>query len=458
MINEYKEYILRTYRNPKIRDILIEFYDTMFYLDKKLRPEIFQEKRWQPLLNLEVWQTDSKFNNGIEECSIKLGGFYPNNADDRKIVESACIKAFKLIPNIYMIDTNIDITPFLDLTPHLRLLNLHGCPLIEPSPKIGTLKELENLYFIGCDNLITLPDSIEGMQNLISITIELCPKFSVLPESLSNLPMLRKITIRACALFTSLPEDIGKIPKLTSILIESCDNFKDLPRSLSQIPWLTINIKFSNYFLSQSDFPSELWNSCRILWTSAEEIWNTNIEIQRSDDYPDYNDFTNTIFDREITWKKIKSWLALIPSHAFGKLISNAILLSAYNKSIDAEFPIKKPCKFTNEIINSIYDSFDRIKKPTLKDRDIGENLFSLFYYIRNSIERNDYNKEYLKNEKKIKKIFSKVQIELIYHLESWIEKCSNRLDLRNYLSEYLFLIRPTYKIINNDQEFKIFL
>ncbi len=471
MLNDYKEYIRKTYKTskyPEVQEALIEYYDTMYLLTKKLKPDNFREKVWKPLLNLEVICKDPKFNNGIEEYSIKFGGSYPDNADDRKIAESAFIKAFKQIPNIYLIITGFDITPFLDLTPHLRFLELHGCPLIEPSPIIGTLKELKHLYFIGCDNLVTLPDSLNGMQNLIDMKIELCPKISILPKSLTNLPKLRKIIIRACDFFTSLPEKMGNAPELTSILIESCDNFKDLPRSLSQIPWLTINIKFCDYFQSQSNFPLELWKSCRILWTSSEEIWNDNIEFERSDNYPDYDDFTNTIFDREISWEKLESWFTIIPSHAFDELLSNALLLSAYSISLDVELPINRPCNYKNEQVQNIVKSitefkvskYSKIKKNPIYSKliDIRGNLFSLFYDIRFSVKRSDYKKGYSKNIVEYKKLFSKVFIELVYHLDSWVEKNSNRLNLRDYIIEILNIIRPSFNLIKDNQEFNILM
>jgi len=217
-----------------------------------------------------------------------------------------------------------------------------------------------------------------------------------------------------------------------------------------------------------SDFPSEIWKSCRILCTSPEEIWYDYFNIEGANNYPDYEEFNNTIFDRKITWEKLESWFSYIPPHAFDELITNALFLSAYSNSLDVELPIDRPCKYKNEQALDIVKNVTLFKGPTYsklknnpiisKSIDIRGGLFSLFYDIRFSVKRSDYRKGYSKNTVEYDKLFSKVFIELVHNLDSWVEKNSNRLDLRDYLIEILNFIRPSFNLIKDSDEFNILL
>jgi len=165
-INIEEWFETRYLKFPIVREALIEYWKTIFDLTKLLNPEYirYPEDDFRPLLMCEAGYQDAQSHKGIEGWQVKFSdGNYPENPEHRKKMESAIKKLLEKMPDAYMIQSSVDITPFLHLTPDLRLLLLESCESTKfLSPKIGlrSLKKLHTIHFRGCDDLEQIPNEI----------------------------------------------------------------------------------------------------------------------------------------------------------------------------------------------------------------------------------------------------------------------------------------------------------
>lgn len=200
-INIEKWFESRYLKFPIVRNALIQYWKTIFDLTKLLNPEYIRYPKddFRPLLMCEAGHEDPQSHKGIGGWFIKFfSGNYPENLEHRRTMESAIINLLEEIPNVYMIQSSVDITPFLHLTPDLRLLLLESCKSAKfLSPKIGlrSLEKLHTLHFRGCDDLEQIPNEIGNLPNLRRIELEACISVQTLPESLAKIPTLKGIIL-----------------------------------------------------------------------------------------------------------------------------------------------------------------------------------------------------------------------------------------------------------------------
>lgn len=201
---------------PIVQSALIEYWKTIFELTKEMKPENIRSGKnfihpilkheievkkndFKPVLDCEVGYEDPQYHNGIEGWQVKFfDGNYPENPEHRKTMESAIKNLLEKMPDVMMIQSSVDITPFLNLTPKLHLLLLQSCKSTKIlSPKIGSplLKNLNVLHFRGCDDLEHIPIEIGNLPNLRRIELEACINIQTLPESLAKIPTLKGIIL-----------------------------------------------------------------------------------------------------------------------------------------------------------------------------------------------------------------------------------------------------------------------
>lgn len=96
---------------------------------------------------------------------------------------------------------------------------------------------LETLH-IGSYALTAIPDSINQLSRLTSLTINCCGSLTQLPESVGRLPSLTSLSISQCSSLTQLPESVGRLPSLTSLSITRCVRLSHLPESIGQLATL----------------------------------------------------------------------------------------------------------------------------------------------------------------------------------------------------------------------------
>ena len=210
-INIEKWFESRYLEFPIVRKALIQYWKTIFDLTELLKPEKIRYRKdvFTPLLYCEVGYLDPQFHNEIAGWEINFsGGNYPEDAKYKKIMESAIINLLEKIPDAVMIQSSVDITPFLDLTPDLQFLSLTSCKSTKTlSPKIGfrSLKKLHTLMFISCIDLEHIPAEIGNLSNLHSLVFEDCPNLIEIPPEIGNLPNICKIKITFCDNLQTLP-------------------------------------------------------------------------------------------------------------------------------------------------------------------------------------------------------------------------------------------------------------
>jgi len=246
---KYKEWIDSRYKKfPIIRDALLQYWKTVFDLTKTLKPENFLIRTeeelnkgfkdfFRPLIRCEVEYEDPQYYNGIEGWIIKILGNYPENPDRRREMESAIVNLLSKIPDIHVLISSVDITPFLNLTPDLLYLSLERCKSTKIlSPKIGlpSLKKLYTIRFWICDDLEHIPPEIGNLPQLKSLVFEVCLNLKEIPTEIGNLPNLRELKIMSCDSLKTVPVSICEIPTFSKFVVVSQPaNFK-IPRCLDR--------------------------------------------------------------------------------------------------------------------------------------------------------------------------------------------------------------------------------
>ncbi len=234
-----EEWVESYYRKfPIISKALIQYWKTIFELTKLLKPENirYHQDYFLPLLFCEVGYEDPQSHDGIAGWEIKFfSGNYPENTVHRKTMESAIIGLLEKIPNVLTIQSSVDITPFLDITPDLLLLCLESCNTTKTlSPKIGlcSLKKLHTLYFRGCNDLECIPPEIGNLPNLKYLIFESCSNLKKIPTEIGNLPNLCELRIIFCNNLHTLPDSICKIATFSKIKIGNLPNGFFIPDCL----------------------------------------------------------------------------------------------------------------------------------------------------------------------------------------------------------------------------------
>ncbi|KAH7517695.1 hypothetical protein FEM48_Zijuj09G0091700 [Ziziphus jujuba var. spinosa] len=116
----------------------------------------------------------------------------------------------------------------------LQTLSIENCnDMTYLSMGLKNLTCLEHLIIMYCPSLVTLPQRLQHLVALQSLTIfGFSPKFMFLPEELQNLKGLRNLEIRSYPGLKALPEWIHKLISLRSLAISNCHKVAFLPEGI----------------------------------------------------------------------------------------------------------------------------------------------------------------------------------------------------------------------------------
>ncbi|KAF8731009.1 hypothetical protein HU200_016889 [Digitaria exilis] len=94
------------------------------------------------------------------------------------------------------------------------------------------LKYLTRLELNFCTCIKTLPDSIQLLTCLQTLTVRYCKSIVSLPEWLGDLTSLMKLEISYCERIEILPDSIQKLTRLETLIVEGCKRMHSLPERL----------------------------------------------------------------------------------------------------------------------------------------------------------------------------------------------------------------------------------
>jgi Leucine-rich repeat (LRR) protein len=107
------------------------------------------------------------------------------------------------------------------------------------SDDISKLQNLEYLYLQDIENMYALPESIGKLSSLTKI--ELCSVgLESLPNSIDNLKGLKSISIRYCEDLYALPQSIGGLDSLEELRVTYCDKLRKLPDGIGKLDALKV--------------------------------------------------------------------------------------------------------------------------------------------------------------------------------------------------------------------------
>ncbi|KAL3351327.1 hypothetical protein AABB24_019757 [Solanum stoloniferum] len=143
----------------------------------------------------------------------------------------------------------------------LTRLNLKSTGIREVLSSIGNLSGLTELNLTGCEDLVSLPDSLCNLTNLQQLFLRGCKKLEKLPENMGDLQELYMLDVSETAIYQPPPsitklgkliilglsgllEDLGSLHSLESLSL-SGSNISCLPKSLKGLLHLQdLNIHF----------------------------------------------------------------------------------------------------------------------------------------------------------------------------------------------------------------------
>ncbi|PID47892.1 MAG: hypothetical protein CR967_02780 [Proteobacteria bacterium] len=270
-INDAKEYIEKTQKNEKIRELCLWLKENNVYVVKNDNYDI---KDYE----IEHYKEVEK----ITELHFRYG---------RK-VKLKIPHSINLLINLNIINIGFDYTvdelpPEIGDLKHLKKLSIKGDNLILP-PEIGNLTDLEELEIRGCNvfpetignlsrlqslniamsyssepqNPIQLPTSIGNLKNLKYL--EITHRIEVLPVSIGNLEKLE--FLRVCSGCLKEFPDIRNLKRLQKLALTAArkitsipnwfvelENIKSLDLSCTGITRFPPNFNFSQYHSIQVD-------------------------------------------------------------------------------------------------------------------------------------------------------------------------------------------------------------
>ncbi|CDP21440.1 unnamed protein product, partial [Coffea canephora] len=106
----------------------------------------------------------------------------------------------------------------------LKKLNIWDCPMLESLPEEGLrgLASLQKLDFVDCYNLVSLSMGTKALKSLTHLRIK-GSDATALPEEVKHLPALQKLELDDFPNLTSLPNCIQMMTTLQSLTINYCE-------------------------------------------------------------------------------------------------------------------------------------------------------------------------------------------------------------------------------------------
>ncbi len=120
-------------------------------------------------------------------------------------------------------------------------LSLQDCSGLMSLPdSIGMLANLLKLSLQDCSGLTSVPDSIRGLTNLQDLDLQDCSGLISLPDSIGMLANLRWLHLSHCSGLISLPNSIGMLANLRWLHLSNCGGLMSLPNSIGMFANLTL--------------------------------------------------------------------------------------------------------------------------------------------------------------------------------------------------------------------------
>ncbi|PIA50537.1 hypothetical protein AQUCO_01200006v1 [Aquilegia coerulea] len=139
----------------------------------------------------------------------------------------------------------------------LQSLQLRNCQNLRKMEGVDDLTSLHTLDIEMLPKLINLPESVQYLTTLQTLSISDCENLTALPEGLGNLKSLHKLKIWLCPMLESLPDGIQHLTELQSFKIEHCFSLKSWPSWLgnfTSLSYLSISDHKTNYSIFHSLF------------------------------------------------------------------------------------------------------------------------------------------------------------------------------------------------------------
>ncbi|CAL9225739.1 unnamed protein product [Arabidopsis halleri] len=123
----------------------------------------------------------------------------------------------------------------------LKQMYLRGSKYLKEIPDLSLAINLERLYLVECESLVTLPSSIQNVIKLIYLDMRYCKKLESFPTDL-NLESLEYLDLTGCLNLRNFPAITMKcsefLEERTEIVVKDCFWNKNLPAGLDYLDCL----------------------------------------------------------------------------------------------------------------------------------------------------------------------------------------------------------------------------
>ncbi|KAL6329283.1 hypothetical protein AAG906_015487 [Vitis piasezkii] len=121
----------------------------------------------------------------------------------------------------------------------LKTLILSNCSRLKKLPEIRENMESLKELFLDHTGLRDLPSSIEHLNGLVLLKLNICKKLASLPETICKLTSLQTLTLSGCSELKKLPDDMGSLQYLVN-LGANRSGIQELPNSITLLTKLEV--------------------------------------------------------------------------------------------------------------------------------------------------------------------------------------------------------------------------
>ncbi|KAI5312267.1 hypothetical protein L3X38_041440 [Prunus dulcis] len=118
--------------------------------------------------------------------------------------------------------------------PNLKKMDLRYSKNLTTTPDFSSIRNLEELDFGSCMNLVEIHLSIADLKCLKSLDIGFCSKLKKIPEFSGQMKNLSTLDLQGTSI-EKLPSSIGCLVGLTSLLLKDCKNLTGLPSEICNL-------------------------------------------------------------------------------------------------------------------------------------------------------------------------------------------------------------------------------
>lgn len=158
-----------------------------------------------------------------------------NCAGVRSLPESIgqCLNLQNLIVNCRVLEY---IPESVGQIENLMLFNFSRCFCLKKLPVdvFRRTHSTRNIYLVGCDSLLEVPDSIGNLARLECLDLSSCENLRFLPDTIGNLTNLRAMNLVMSSIEV-LPSSIYKLVNLETLNVSSCYKLRELPGGLGEM-------------------------------------------------------------------------------------------------------------------------------------------------------------------------------------------------------------------------------